>query len=350
MQNGVSIDLSGQLARATAPAIGQGDRPGQSLLRSARDLQRRHFPAIRWAVPNILPEGLTIFAGAPKIGKSWFTLDVARAKADGDCVIGQQCERGDVLLLALEDNERRLHDRFRRITGGDFPDNLDYATEWPRLDEGGVDYVANWIEGAANPSLVIIGTLAMVKPIPTGRNKSAYDHDVSALKPLHRLASEKRVAIVVVTHTRKAQADEPVERVSSTLGLTGVADTIMLLGRGPREATGILYARGRDIAEFELAVKFEDHRWQVEGDPKLAFAGDTQKILIDAMTKGATTPKKMGEATGLSGENVRQTLQRMVKQQRVFRQGYGKYVLPAWTDTPAFLLDTPHHTSNSHNG
>ncbi|MBN9889684.1 AAA family ATPase [Salipiger abyssi] len=347
----LAAGLSGQLARATAPAQGQDEKPGRSLLRSARDLQHRHFPAIRWAVPNVLPEGLTIFAGVPKVGKSWFALDVARAKADGDCVLGQQCDRGDVLMLALEDNERRLQDRFRRITGGgDFPDNLDYATEWPRLDEGGVDYVANWIEGAANPSLIVIDTLAMVKPVPTGRNKSAYDHDVSALKPLHRLASEKRVAIVVVTHTRKAQADEPVERVSSTLGLTGVADTIMLLGRGPREATGILYARGRDIAEFELAVKFEDHRWQVEGDPKLAFAGDTQKILIDAMTKGATTPKEMEEATGLSGENVRQTLQRMVKAQRVFRHGYGKYALPAWTDTPAFLLDTPHHTSHSHNG
>lgn len=323
--------------------------PNSSRLRSARDLQHRHFPAMRWAVPNVLPEGLTIFAGVPKVGKSWFALDVARAKADGDAVLGQECERGDVLLLALEDNERRLQDRLRRVTGNDaWPENLSYATEWPRLDEGGVADIAAWIEGAANPSLVVIDTLAMVKPVPTGRSKSAYDHDVSALKPLHQLASEKRMAIVVVTHTRKAQADEPVERVSSTLGLTGVADTIMLLGRGPKEGTGILYARGRDLAEFEIAVKFESYRWQVEGDPALVFAGDTQKILIEAIAKGATTPKEMEDATGLSGENVRQTLQRMVKQQRVYRHGYGKYALPAWHDRPVFTLDSPHHTSHSH--
>lgn len=345
-RQGVDIDLSSQLARALAPAQAA---PASSRLRSARDLQHRHFPAMRWAVPNVLPEGLTIFAGVPKVGKSWFALDVARAKADGDAVLGQECERGDVLLLALEDNERRLQDRLRRVTGNDaWPENLSYATEWPRLDEGGVADIAAWIEGAANPSLVVIDTLAMVKPVPTGRSKSAYDHDVSALKPLHQLASEKRVAIVVVTHTRKAQADEPVERVSSTLGLTGVADTIMLLGRGPKEGTGILYARGRDLAEFEIAVKFENHRWQVEGDPALAFAGDTQKILIEAIAKGATTPKEMEDATGLSGENVRQTLQRMVKQQRVYRHGYGKYALPAWHDRPVFTLDTPHHTSHSH--
>lgn len=345
-RQGVEIDLSGQLARALAPAQAA---PASSRLRSARDLQHRHFPAMRWAVPNVLPEGLTIFAGVPKVGKSWFALDVARAKADGDAVLGQECERGDVLLLALEDNERRLQDRLRRVTGNDaWPENLSYATEWPRLDEGGVADIAAWIESAANPSLVVIDTLAMVKPVPTGRNKSAYDHDVSALKPLHQLASERRMAIVVVTHTRKAQADEPVERVSSTLGLTGVADTIMLLGRGPKEGTGILYARGRDLAEFEMAVKFESYRWQVEGDPALVFAGDTQKILIDAIGKGATTPKEMEEATGLSGENVRQTLQRMVKQQRVNRHGYGKYALPAWHDRPVFTLDSPHHTSHSH--
>lgn len=344
----MAAGLSEQISRAMAPAKGQEENSGRSLLRSARDLQHRHFPAIRWAVPNVLPEGLTIFAGVPKVGKSWFALDIARAKADGDFVLGQQCERGDVLMLALEDNERRLQDRFRRITsGGDFPGNLDYATEWPRLDVGGVDYIANWIDRATNPALVVIDTLAMVKPIPTGRNKSAYDHDVSALKPLHRLASDKRVAVVVVTHTRKAHADEPVERVSSTLGLTGVADTIMLLGRGPKEATGILYARGRDIAEFELAVRFEDYRWQVEGDPALAFAGDTQKILIDAIANGATTPKEMEHATGLSGENVRQALQRMVKQRRVYRHGYGKYALPAWTDPPTFAFDTPSHSSQS---
>lgn len=345
-RQGVDIDLSGQLARALAPAQAA---PASSRLRSARDLQHRHFPAMRWAVPNVLPEGLTIFAGVPKVGKSWFALDVARAKADGDAVLGQECERGDVLLLALEDNERRLQDRLRRVTGNDaWPENLSYATEWPRLDEGGVADIAAWIESAANPSLVVIDTLAMVKPVPTGRNKSAYDHDVSALKPLHQLASERRMAIVVVTHTRKAQADEPVERVSSTLGLTGVADTIMLLGRGPKEGTGILYARGRDLAEFEMAVKFESYRWQVEGDPALVFAGDTQKILIEAIGKGATTPKEMEEATGLSGENVRQTLQRMVKQQRVNRHGYGKYALPAWHDRPVFTLDSPHHTSHSH--
>lgn len=324
-------------------------RAAKSRVRSARQLQGENFPAINWVVENVLPEGLTIFAGVPKVGKSWLALDIARAKASGDMVLGQTCERGDVLLLALEDNGRRLQDRLRRVAGkGQWPANMDYATEWSCLDEGGLAEIESWIEDADNPALIVIDTLAMVKPIPTGRNQSAYDYDVKALKPLQKLASEKRVAIIVVTHTRKAAADDPVEKVSSTLGLTGVADTIMLLGRGPKEQTGILYARGRDIAEFNTAVKFVDFRWQIEGDPALVFAGDTQKILIDAIKNGATTPKEMEQATGISSENVRQTLQRMVKAQRVYRHSRGVYTLPAWNDRPQFSLGTLVTTVTSH--
>lgn len=324
-------------------------RAAKSRVRSARQLQGEDFPAINWVIENVLPEGLTIFAGVPKVGKSWLALDIARAKASGDTVLGQPCERGDVLLLALEDNGRRLQDRLRRVAGeGQWPSNMDYATEWSRLDEGGLAEIESWIEDADAPALIVIDTLAMVKPVPTGRNQSAYDYDVKALKPLHKLASEKRVAIIVVTHTRKAAADDPVEKVSSTLGLTGVADTIMLLGRGPKEQTGILYARGRDIAEFNTAVKFVDFRWQIEGDPALVFAGDTQKILIDAIKNGATTPKEMEQATGISSENVRQTLQRMVKAQRVYRHSRGVYTLPAWNDRPQFSLGTPVTNVTSH--
>ncbi|WP_461476775.1 AAA family ATPase [Pararhodobacter aggregans] len=327
----MAAGLSGQLARALGSVKTQPANSSRPRVRTARDLQHQHFAPVTWAVPGIVPEGLTILASVPKLGKSWLTLDIARAKADGDEVLGQRCEPGDVLLLALEDNDRRLQDRLRRVTGGmTWPLNLEYATEWPRLDQGGLDEIRNWIESKPNPALIVIDTLAMVKPIPTRGNKSAYDFDVQALKPLQQLASDKRVAIIVVTHTRKAAAEDPVEKVNATLGLTGVADTIMLLTRGPKENGAIMYARGRDIAEFEKAISFENFRWVIGGTPKEVFAGETQKLLIDAIRNGAITPKGMEAATGLSGENVRQTLQRMLKNQTVFKSGYGQYELASW--------------------
>ncbi len=50
-------------------------REGPPLSR-ASDLLRRQLPKTRWAIPGLLPEGVTLLAGAPKIGKSWLALDL----------------------------------------------------------------------------------------------------------------------------------------------------------------------------------------------------------------------------------------------------------------------------------
>src|SRR5690606_30802768 len=41
---------------------------------TAVDLMKREFPEPKWIVEGLLPEGLTLFAGPPKIGKSWLAL------------------------------------------------------------------------------------------------------------------------------------------------------------------------------------------------------------------------------------------------------------------------------------
>src|SRR5262245_4095376 len=66
---------------------------------SAADLQTKTFPAIKYVVKGLLPEGLGMLAGRPKIGKSWAALDIGAAVAstDGTCLGGLEVEHGDVL-------------------------------------------------------------------------------------------------------------------------------------------------------------------------------------------------------------------------------------------------------------
>src|SRR3712207_4780338 len=90
----------------------------ECIVRSAADLQRQTFPPIRYVVPGYIAEGLTLLAGRPKLGKSWFMLDVGLAVAAGrTCLGATACEQGDVLYLALEDNERRLQSRIEKLLG-----------------------------------------------------------------------------------------------------------------------------------------------------------------------------------------------------------------------------------------
>jgi AAA domain len=83
---------------------------------TAAELQRKQFPPISYVVPGLIPEGLSILAGRPKVGKSWLALDVGIAVAAericlGDC----RPAPGDVLYAALEDNPRRLQRRIDKI-------------------------------------------------------------------------------------------------------------------------------------------------------------------------------------------------------------------------------------------
>jgi hypothetical protein len=48
---------------------------------TAAELRRLVLPEPRWAVPGLIPEGVTILAGPPKVGKSWLALAAAWAVA-----------------------------------------------------------------------------------------------------------------------------------------------------------------------------------------------------------------------------------------------------------------------------
>src|ERR1019366_91386 len=85
-----------------------------TLLANVKDgqwLDRQDFPPLRYAIPRIVPEGLTVLAGAPKVGKSWIVLDwlLAVASPTGTALAGLTMPGArDVLYLALEDGGRRM--------------------------------------------------------------------------------------------------------------------------------------------------------------------------------------------------------------------------------------------------
>ena len=111
------------------------------------------FDPIRYVVPGFIVEGLTLFAGKPKIGKSWLLLHAAWAVADGNYTLGGiACEAGDVLYAALEDNKRRLQRRMFKLFGmAPWPKRLTFINEMPRLAEGGLKLLRHGLKASIAP-------------------------------------------------------------------------------------------------------------------------------------------------------------------------------------------------------
>ena len=99
-------------------------------------LMDQTFDPPQWVIEDLIPEGLTVLAGAPKIGKSWLSLQIANAVATGEPVFGRKASKQEgVFVLALEDNPRRLQ---LRMDKGKFKPSkqLDFAVEFPRGPKG----------------------------------------------------------------------------------------------------------------------------------------------------------------------------------------------------------------------
>lgn len=75
----------------------------------------RKFEPLQFSVDKILPHGLFILAGSPKIGKSWPSPGLCQAVATGGKPWDYAAEQGDVLYLAPEDNYNRLQNRLKQM-------------------------------------------------------------------------------------------------------------------------------------------------------------------------------------------------------------------------------------------
>ncbi|WP_137702884.1 AAA family ATPase [Marimonas lutisalis] len=309
-------------------AVDGADTPSLPETFSALDLQTTDFPPVSWIVRDLIPEGLTLLAGKPKLGKSWMALQIGYSVATGDEVLGRQATQGSVLYAALEDNQRRLKSRLEKTTTESerWPELLEFATEWPRLDVSGLDALEGWLGQHPDARLIIIDTLATVRPSGNSRD-SLHQSDYQALRGLHALANTRGIAIVVIHHVRKADADDRFDTVSGSTGLTGAADATLVLSNSTDGK--VLYGRGRDLVEFESAVAFDQAtcRWSDLGRPSDVYGSDTRKAIREALKVGISSPKDIADHAGLDYDLCAKTLQRMAEGGEVQKGGRGNYRL-----------------------
>jgi hypothetical protein len=267
---------------------------------SARDLMAMNIRPLEWVVPGIIPEGLTIIGGRPKAGKSWGTYGIGVAVSAGGMAFGKiECPQGDVLYLALEDGLRRLQSRMRSLLrGAPVPDAFDYAIKWPQLAAPGmivspetpecVNDIEWWLDRHPKARLVIIDTLAKVRRPSKGNGGNAYEEDYEGMTPLQRLATERRIGLMLITHTRKPATGKAssdfLDEIQGSTAITGSADTILGLKKtGDQQVC--LMVRGRDVDEQELAIEWDRNTcdWTLLGEVVELRRSDDQKACLQVL-------------------------------------------------------------------
>jgi hypothetical protein len=324
-------------------------RPERRTRWTDAELAQEHFPEPRWAVPGLLSEGVNLLAGPPKLGKSWLSLGLGAAIANGDPALGAiEVERGPVLYCALEDTGRRLQRRRRQMidAGGSKPSPLlTLETACPTMTSGGDAVIVDWLTANPTARLVIIDTFEKMRGA-TLPGASAYSADYLAASRFKNLADTYGVPFLLIHHVRKQGAEDWQDLVSGTNGLTGAADATLVLKRSRGSADGVLYVTGRDVEEAEYAMSFDPHSgaWTKLDGPAADYElRDTRADLLRTIREHpGLTPKQLAEIVDANPATVRQTLARMAKDGQVRKTPGGTYFPPETSDTSSDTSPVSH--------
>ena len=222
---------------------------------TASDIWTMDFGQLKWIVDGLIPEGLTVFSGQSKIGKSWFVLQLAICVATRWLFLHAfDTSEHEVLYIALEDNYRRMQSRIKWL-GLPVNDKLKIIHTWVDQWEA-LDY---FLEKNPKVKVVIIDTWGrFVSSVCKDGND--YTETTALAAHLHELAKKHKAAIIAVTHTRKGvKAKDWIEDSIGSKALVAVADTLLKLSRDRNATEGTLCITGRDVEEKELTIEHDEH-------------------------------------------------------------------------------------------
>jgi DNA-binding CsgD family transcriptional regulator len=330
-----ALEQAEPLSYPNSPSSQVPPQQGQPTIFSLPDLLSWTLPPVCWTIPEMLPEGLTLLAGKPKLGKSWLALSVALSIAAGGMALGTQpVKQGDVLYLALEDNARRLQARAMRLleTMTGTPDNLDFALDWPRLSEGGLAYLEEYCKAHPHLRLVVIDTWARIAPSSGERRCSQYEGDYEALMPLKRLADTYHVSILAVHHLRKTASSDVLDEIIGSTGVTGAVDGTMILKRDRGQHEAMLFVTGRDIErEQQLALSFDatSALWTLVGNAEELRCTRARQEMLDLLREqgpDGMSAREIAEALQKNYHTTRSLLRKMEEVGEV-RRSNGLYLV-----------------------
>lgn len=329
--------VSSPVIERAAPAA----RPGSSF--TDDELEEMDIPPVDWVVEELIAPGLTLLAAPPKMGKSYFVLQMALCVAAGMSFVGHTTRPCRVSYFDLEEWAGLLKARRDAIKRGNGIGrvNVSYKLEMTGGDTTVLQDIQAEID--AGSKLVILDLLARVRDeLGEDAKKNAYARDYNALRKFADfiLQHNPGVALVIVHHTNKGNHDDWQSKISGSQGLAGATHTNMVLTHvdlrgmdeeGKREALKYrtLHVAGKLVQPAEHMLRMMDSGggWEISDKTADEVKTHGKKALLLQLLQEADgrwmTAKELKEHVDGTLDSIKKMLMRMAKKGEIESDGSG---------------------------
>jgi hypothetical protein len=184
---------------------------------------------IPYVIDGLLPQaGFSILGGKPKHGKSSLARYEAVCVAKGQRFLGREVERGEVLLISLEDPTSHVDNCLKALKWNPETDAMIHiATKLSPDINKSISAIEKALRENPKITLVIVDTLAKLLRI---RDMDKYGEVLPQIEKVHDLARKfPQVHIQGLAHSKKVRTDDPFDGLLGSTALRGEPDTNIAL-------------------------------------------------------------------------------------------------------------------------
>ena len=220
------------------------------------ELLNLKLPPVKWAIKNLLPAGLSLLAGPPKIGKSYLLLTLAKD------ILKQG---GSVFYFAGEDSRFLLQSRLRQLEIEPSDDlclicGRDGSLAKPNEYLDRVEIILRAKEFDA----VFLDNMEIVLPERT-RQSDDYTFYYKHLPSWAEMAARYNAAIIMTHHTTKEVREDPFKSILGSQAIMGSCDSIFVMERSNQSNQFNLHSTGKFLVDTVHSLKRDGAGFEFDG-------------------------------------------------------------------------------------
>lgn len=206
-------------------------------------------------VEDMIPVGLTLLGGSPKVGKSLLAIQLAMAITNNVSFLNREVQSGSVLYLALEDTAKSFKERVSQFT---LPLNekLHFIFGYLKKDMTLQEVIHKYKTIHPNLCMVIVDTFAKIR----GEVDINYNDEYKEVAKLRDGALDENVSLVLVHHIVKYfDKANPMRNFLGSQGLSAATDAMVVLMKESYDSdTATLYLQGKNLKEQSIKIKMSE--------------------------------------------------------------------------------------------